>query len=81
MKLRGRGAGEIAVIQRVSHRRVGQIWQTYEHTGIPPTLKTAGKPKGAPVRLHEAALVLKVYDQLKVNALTLERVPRDAYGV
>jgi len=59
-KLRGRGAGEIALIQRVSHRRVEQIWQAYRHTGIPPTLKTPGKPKGAPVRLHEAALVLKV---------------------
>jgi len=80
-KLRGRGAGELALIQRVSHRRIEQIWQAYKRTGIPPTLKTPGKPKGAPVRLHEAALVLKAYDQLKVNALTLEHVLRDTYGV
>jgi len=80
-KLRGRGAGEIALIQRVSHRRVEQIWQAYKQTGVAPTLKTPGKPKGAPVRLHEAALVLKVYDELKVNALTLERVLRDIYQV
>jgi len=80
-KLRGKGAGEIALIQRASHRRVEQIWQAYKQTGIPPTLKTPGKPKGAPVRLHEAALVLKVHDKLKVNALTLERVLRDAYGI
>jgi hypothetical protein len=80
-KLRGRGASEIALIQRVTHRRVEQIWQAYKHIGIPPTLKTPGKPKGAPVRLHEAALILKVYDELKVNALTLEHVLRDTYGV
>jgi len=71
-KLRGRGAGEIALIQRVSHRRVEQIWQAYKQAGVPPTLKTPGKPKGEPIRLHEAALILKVYDELKVNALTLE---------
>jgi len=53
-KLRGRGAGEIALIQRVSHRRVEQIWHTCKQTGAIPTLKTPGKPKGAPVRLHEA---------------------------
>jgi len=80
-KLRGRGAGEIALIQRVSHRQVEQIWQAYKQTGIPPTLKIPGRRKGAPIRLHDAALVLKVYDELKVNALTLERVLRDTYGI
>ena len=78
-KLRGRGAGEIALIQRVSHRRVEQIWQTYRRTGIIPTLKKPGRPKGAPVHLREVGLVLKVYDELKVNALTLERVLREVY--
>ena len=80
-KLRGRGAGEIALIQRVSHRRVEQIWQGYRQTGIIPKLKKRGKPKGEPISLHEAGLVLKVYDELKVNALTLERVLRDVYGI
>ena len=80
-KLRGRGAGELALIQRVTHRRVEQIWQAYKHTGALPTLKIPGRRKGTPVRLHEAVLVLKVYDELKVNALTLERVLRDTYQV
>ncbi len=80
-KLRGRGAGELALIQRISHRRVEQLWQAYKQTGIIPTLKTPGRPKGEPIHLHEAALVLKVYDELKVNALTLERVLRDIYQV
>jgi putative transposase len=80
-KLRGRGAGELALIQRVSHRRVEQIWQTYKQTGITPTLKTPGRHRGEPTRLRDAALVLKIYDELKVNALTLERVLNDTYGV
>ena len=80
-KLRGRGAGELALIQRVSHRRIEQIWQAYKHTGIPATLKPPGRRKGPPVRLHDAALILKTYDELKVNALTLERVLNDAYGI
>jgi len=80
-KLRGRGTGEIALIQKASHRRVEQVWQAYRRTGIAPTLKMPGRPKGASVRLHEAALVLKVYDALKVNALTLERVLREVYRI
>jgi hypothetical protein len=74
-KLRGRGAGEIALIQRVSHRRVEQIWQAHKQTGIPP-LKTLGRHRGEPLHLHDAALILEAYDKLKVNALTLERVAR-----
>ncbi len=80
-KLRGRGAGELALIQRISHRRVEQLWQAYKQTGIIPTLKTPGRPKGGSISLNDAALVLKVYDELKVNALTLERVLRDIYQV
>jgi len=44
-KLRGRGAGELALIQRISHRRVEQLWQAYKQTGIIPTLKTPGRPE------------------------------------
>jgi hypothetical protein len=54
-KLRGRGAGEIALIQRVTHRRVEQIWRAYKQAGVPPTLKQLGKPKGEPISLREAA--------------------------
>jgi len=46
-----------------------------------PTLKTPGRHRGEPTHLHDAALVLKTYDELKVNALTLERVLRDVYRV
>jgi putative transposase len=80
-KLRGRGAGDIALIQRVTRRRIEQLWQAYRRTGILPTLKKAGRPSKAPVSLRDAALILEAYDKLKVNALTLERVLRDTYQV
>ena len=44
-------------------------------------MKTPGRRKGPSVHLHEAALALKIYDELKVNALTLERVLRNVYGI
>jgi putative transposase len=80
-KLGGRGTGEIALIQRVTRRRIEQLWQTYRRTGILPTLKKPGRPSKAPVSLRDAALILETYDKLKVNALTLEHVLRDTYGV
>jgi len=80
-KLRGRGASEIALIQRVSHRRIEQIWQAYKKTGIVPALKKSGRPRERSIGLHEASLILKAYDLLKVNALTLERILKDVYGL
>ena len=80
-KLGGRGTGEIALIQRVSRRRIEQLWQAYRRTGILPTLKKPGRPSKASVSLRDAALILEAYDKLKVNALTLEHVLRDTYGV
>jgi len=80
-KMRGRGTGELALIQRITPRRVKQLWQDYKRNGTIPVLKKPGRPRGASVHLHEAALVLKVYDELKVNALTLERVLRNVYGI
>jgi len=75
-KLRGRGAGELALIQRVSRRRIEQLWQAYRRTGILPALKKPGRPKKASISLRDAALILETYDRLKVNALTLENVAR-----
>jgi putative transposase len=80
-KLGGRGTGEVALIQRVSRRRIEQLWQAYRRTGILPTLKKPGRPSKASISLRDAALILEAYDKLKVNALTLERVLRDTYGV
>jgi len=80
-KLRGRGAGELALIQRISHRRVEQLWQVYKRTGRIPVLKKAGRPGKVSISLKDAALILEAYDRLKVNALTLESVLKKRYGL
>jgi putative transposase len=80
-KLRGRSAGELALIQRVSKRRIEQLWQAYRRTGILPTLKKPGRPTKASISLRDAALILETYDRLKVNALTLERALKHSHGL
>jgi len=80
-KLRGRGTGETTLIQRVSRKRIEQLWQAYRRTGVLPTLKKPGRPKKTSINLRDAALILEVYDRLKVNALTLETVLIVGYGV
>ena len=78
-KLGGRGTGEIALVQRVSRRRVEQLWQAYRLTGVLPALKKPGRPRNASISLRDAALILETYDRLKVNALTLENVLKHVY--
>ena len=80
-KLGGRGAGELALIQRVSRRRIEQLWQAYRRTGVLPALKKPGRPAKAPISLRDAALILEAYDRLKVNALTLENVLKHTHGL
>jgi len=80
-KLRGRGTGEIALIQRVSRRRIEQLWQAYTRDGVLPALKKPGRPRNASISLRDAALILETYDRLKVNALTLERALKHTHGL
>jgi putative transposase len=80
-KMRGRGSGELALIQRVSRRRIEQLWQAYRRTGVPPALKKPGRPRKATISLQDATLILETYDKLKVNALTLETVLKHRRGV
>ena len=80
-KLGGRGTGEIALIQRVSRRRVEQLWQAYRLTGVLPALKKAGRPRKATISFQDATLILETYDKLKVNALTLETVLKHNHGL
>ena len=79
-KMRGRGAGELALILKVSHRRIEQIWQEYRRRGAPPTIKKPGRPKKMLIGLSEATAILETFDRLKVNAVTLEHVLKHNYG-
>jgi putative transposase len=80
-KLGGRGTGELALIQRVSRRRIEQLWQAFTRDGVIPALKKPGRPKNVTISLRDAALILETYDRLKVNALTLETVLKHRHGL
>ena len=79
-KLRGRGSGELALIQKVTRRRVEQLWQTYRKTGVMPTLKNPGRPRKNR-DLKEASMILEAYDQHKLGAVNLERIINTKHGV
>jgi len=79
-KLRGRGSGELALIQKVTRRRVEQLWQTYRKTGLIPTLKKPGRPRSSR-DLKEATMILEAYDQHSLGAVNLERIINTKLGV
>jgi putative transposase len=79
-KLRGRGSSELALVQKVTRRRVEQLWQTYRKTGAMPTLKKPGRPRN--IRdLKEATLILETYDRHRLGAVNLERIINAKPGV
>jgi len=79
-KLKGRGSGELALIQKVTRRRVEQLWQTYRLTGATPTLKHPGRPRRS-IDLKEATMVLEVYQEHRLGAVNLENILKTKHGV
>jgi putative transposase len=79
-KLKGRGSGELALIQKVTRRRIEQLWQTYRETSLIPTLKNPGRPSRNR-DLKEATMILAAYDQHRLGAVNLERIINTKHGV
>ena len=79
-KLRGRGSCELALIQKVSRRRVEQLWQAYMLTSTIPTLKKPGRPSKSR-DLKEVTMILAAHDQHKLGAINLERIINVKHGV
>jgi putative transposase len=79
-KRKGRGSGELALIQKVTRRRVEQLWQAYRLTGAMPTLKKPGRPKRN-IDLKEATIVLETYQERQLGAVNLENIINTKLGV
>ena len=79
-KRKGRGSGELALIQKVTRRRVEQLWQTYRLTGTVPILKTPGRPPRS-IDLKEATIILEAYQQHRLGAVNLENIIKARHGV
>jgi hypothetical protein len=71
-KSRGMRTGEVALVQRITPRRVRQLWHAYRHEGAIPVLGKPGRPGKESLGPKEVALILEAYDRFRVNALTLE---------
>ncbi len=80
-KLRGRGEDDLALIQGITPRRVRQLWRAYRLSGKMPTLREPGRPKKVLFSPSDIDLILEAYDELRVNALTLENVLKKRYGL
>jgi putative transposase len=79
-KRKGRGSSELALIQKVTRRRVEQLWQAYRLTGTMPTLKTPGRPRRS-IDLKEASMVLEAYREHRLGAVNLENILKTKLGV
>jgi putative transposase len=79
-KRKGRGSGELALIQKVTRRRVEQLWQAYRLTGTLPTFKKPGRPRSTR-DLKQATMILTAHDQHRLGAVNLERIINTKLGV
>ncbi len=71
MKEQGVKNAEIASVQKVSIRRVQQIYAEYRKSKQIPSLKKAGRPKKE-ITEFERSMVREAYGLFRSNALYLE---------
>jgi putative transposase len=70
---RGKSSSSIALLQKVSQRRVQQLYKQYKDTGEIPVLQECGRKKQKLIA-NEERIILDAYEEYKVNALALEKV-------
>ena len=71
MKERGLSSSEIAFIQKVTTRRVNQIYLHYKRTGSRPILKPSGRPE-EPLKEKEIKRIREIHYEYKVGACLIE---------
>jgi putative transposase len=70
---RGKSSSSIAAMQKMSQRRVQQLYKQYKNTGEIPVLQKRGRKK-LELTANEESIILYAYEEYKVNALALEKV-------
>jgi len=70
---RGKSSSSIAAVQKVSQRRVQQLYKQYKDTGEIPVLQKRGRKK-LELTANEESIILDAYEEYKVNALAMEKV-------
>ncbi len=80
MKKRGTKNSDIALVQKVSVRRVQQIYSEYKNTKNLPVLGRPGRPS-RPISSDEIRLVIQSHDIYRANALYLGKYIQKIHGV
>jgi len=80
MKKQGVRNEEIASVQKVSVRRVQQIYAQYKRTGQMPSLRRSGRPVKE-ISEEERRIVLEAYARFRSNALYLEALISKFYRI
>jgi putative transposase len=80
MKEQGVKNAEIASVQKISIRRIQQIYAQYRKGKNVPSLKRAGRPK-KDVTEFEMGIVRKAYERFRSNALYLEVIISRIYNL
>jgi putative transposase len=74
-------SGVIAKIQRITRRRVDQLWKQYRETGAIPIIgETMGRPK-KPIRVEESTVIDEAYRRFRYGARLLEKLIRKVYAL
>ncbi|MGI0063104.1 MAG: DDE-type integrase/transposase/recombinase [Nitrosopumilaceae archaeon] len=71
---------DIADVQKITVRRVQQIYSSYRKNSKLPVLKSPGRPT-KPVTVQEIDMVRQVHKRFRANAVYLERYIRKIYGI
>jgi putative transposase len=71
---------QIARIQRITPRRVNQLWQAYRNTGEIPELKDPGRPR-KPITVDQIKAVLEAHNKYRLGACMLEPILEVEFGV
>jgi putative transposase len=77
-KMKGKTNEELAISQKVSVRRVQQLYSEYTRTGSLPVLKNPGRPR-KPIDPDETNMIIETYNEYLCNALTMEKVIQEIH--
>lgn len=72
-KQKGTKNKTIALIQKISVRRVRQIYSQYRKTNQLPKLKKCGKPEPEPMSEEQKNLIVNEHEKTRLGALYLEK--------
>jgi len=69
----GGGSKIIATIQKITQRRVQQIYKQYKTEGQIPKLRKCGKPDSEPITEEQKKFIIQEHERTRLGAMYLEK--------